>query len=149
MKMYLVSACLVGKNCRYDGGSSLSVNIAKVNAFLKNKVFVAICPEELGGLPTPRPPSSFLWGTGIDVINGNAQLIDSNGNDLTKQFVIGAKECLKIAETRGITDAILKERSPSCGVREVYLDGQIVNGMGVTTALLKENNIVVMSNEEL
>ncbi len=149
MKTYLVSACLVGKNCRYDGGSSPSVNIAKVDAFLRNKGFVAICPEELGGLSTPRPPASFLGGTGLDVLNKNAQIINSNGVDVTKQFVMGAMECLKIAEARGITEAILKERSPSCGVREVYLDGQIVRGMGVTTALLKENNIVVMSDEEL
>lgn len=144
--MYFVSACLVGKNCRYDGDNSYS---KKVMEFLSDKKYIALCPEELGGLPTPRAPSSFIGGTGEDVLSGKAKIVDANEAERTTEFIKGAEKTLNAIRERGITHAILKERSPSCGAREVYLDGKRVEGMGVTAALLKRESIVILSDEEI
>ncbi len=145
-KMYFVSACLVGENCRYDGNNSYS---KKVMEFLSGKEYIALCPEELGGLPTPRAPSSFRGGTGEEVLLSDAKIIDANKVERTNEFIKGAERSLSTIKEKGITHAILKERSPSCGVREVYLKGEIVEGMGVTAALLKRESIVILSDEEI
>lgn len=144
--MYFVSACLVGVNCRYDGNNSYSEKVAE---FLSDKEYIALCPEELGGLPTPRAPSSFVGGTGEEILTGGAKLIDSDKIERTEEFIRGAKASLKAAREKGVTHAILKERSPSCGTREVYLNRKRVEGMGVTAALLKSEAIVVISDEEI
>ena len=144
--MYLVSACLVGVNCRYDGKNSYSEKVAE---FLSDKEYVALCPEELGGLSTPRAPSSFVGGTGEEILSGNAKLIDSNKVERTDEFIRGAEKSLEVTKKKGVTHAILKERSPSCGVKEVFLGGKRIEGMGVTAALLKRESIVVFSDEEI
>lgn len=144
--MYFVSACLVGVNCRYDGKNSYS---KKVTEFLSDKEYIALCPEELGGLSTPRVPCSFKGGTGEDILLGNAKIIDANKKDKTSEFVHGAERSLKVIREKDITHAILKERSPSCGVREVYINGKRVEGMGVTAALFNRESIIIISDEEI
>jgi uncharacterized protein YbbK (DUF523 family) len=145
-QVYLVSACLVGADCRYDGKNSRSERVLE---FLADREYIALCPEELGGLPTPRAPSSFIGGTGEAVLTGKANLIDADRVERTAEFIEGAEKALDVIREYGITHAILKERSPSCGVREVYLDGKRVEGMGVTAALLVRESVVVVSDEEI
>lgn len=145
--MILVSACLLGLHCRYSGGSNLDKELMD---FLKDKKYVLACPEQLGGMATPREPSEILGGTGSDVLAGSSTVKDNHGKDVTEFFVKGAEETLKIAELYNVSSAILKERSPSCGSTNIY-DGKfhhkIKEGQGVTTALLKQNGISVFSEE--
>jgi uncharacterized protein YbbK (DUF523 family) len=143
--IYLVSACLVGINCRYDGANSYSTTVA---AFLDGRQFMPVCPEILGGLGVPRVPCRFFGGDGQALLDGTARILDENGNDLTESFLIGANKALLIVRQKGITSALLNERSPSCGVREVYIGGDKAPGMGVMTALLVREGIRVMSDEE-
>lgn len=142
--MLIVSACLLGVNCRFDGSH-------KLNHILREKAqgegYIPICPEQLGGLPTPRKSCFIHGGNGLDVIDGRCQVVDSEGNDLTKQLMNGAIESLKIAKSMGITRAILKERSPSCGVTFTTSNQQVIKGPGVTTALFLREGIEVISDE--
>lgn len=114
--------------------------------------FIPACPEQLGGLSTPRPPAEIVVGSGEDVLNGKTKVITISGEDITMQFIKGAEETLKITNAFPIKAAILKERSPSCGVHQIY-DGSFNNilkkGQGLTTAILKKENIPVYSEEEL
>lgn len=144
--MYLVSACLIGINCRFDGNNSLS---QKVIDFLDGKEYIPICPEQLGGLPTPRPPCRFYGGDGDAVLRAGARLVNSDGVDVTENFKKGAEESLKIARATKSTHAVLKERSPSCGAGEIYIDDGLARGMGVTAALLKKEGIEIISDEEI
>jgi uncharacterized protein YbbK (DUF523 family) len=144
--MYLVSACLLGVNCRFDGNNSLSDRVVN---FLDGKEFIPICPEQLGGLPTPRPPCRFYGGDGDVVLRNQARLVNSDGLDVTENFKRGAKEALKIARATKSTHAILKERSPSCGVSEIYIEDGKDKGIGVTAALLKKEGIEIISDEEI
>jgi uncharacterized protein YbbK (DUF523 family) len=143
--IYLVSACLVGINCRYDGANSYSAAAA---AFLEGHRFMPVCPEILGGLGVPRPPCRFSGGDGRAVLDGSARILDRDGNDLTEAFVSGANKALLVVRQKGIGAALLNERSPSCGVREVYVGPDKVPGMGVLTALLIEEGIRVLSDEQ-
>ena len=136
---YLVSSCLMGDNCKYNGGNNYDESVFN---FLKNKEYIKICPECLGGLPTPRIPSEIV---GDKVIN-------KDGIDVTKEYNLGAIKTLKIAKDNKCTYAILKSRSPSCGCGKVYdgtFSNQLIDGDGVTTKLLKENNIKVINNENI
>lgn len=137
--MKLCSACLLGIACRWDGKSAPD---DKVIALAKKEVLIPVCPEQLGGLSTPRHPAEQ---------RGN-KVITFLEDDVTNQFNKGAEEVLKIANLFGITEVILKQRSPSCGVGKVY-DGsfseRVIKGDGVTTALLKKNRITVISEEDL
>lgn len=147
----LVSACLAGMNCRHDGGHKLDPGIARLVAEGRA---IPICPEQLGGLPTPRAAADIVGGTGADVIESRAQVVDRDGRDVTAHFVRGAREALQIAKTAGATLAILKENSPSCGCRRTCTrdaDGQSrrVAGQGATTALLSREGLRVVSEEEL
>lgn len=143
--MIIVSACLLGINCRYDGRSSPD---ERIRAFLQERGrFIPVCPEQLGGLSTPRPPAVITSGDGGDVLNGSARLIDSFGTDVTEQFLRGAREALKVASLCQVERAVLKERSPSCGVHYIKRNGEPVEGMGVTTALFREKGITVISSE--
>ena len=144
--MYLVSACLIGINCRYDGKSSFSEEAAR---FLSDKRFVPTCPELLGGLGVPRRPCRFSGGDGQQVLAGSARVVDDTGNDLTDRFVTGAEQTLSIVLQWGVTRALLNERSPSCGVNEVYIGDEKTPGMGVTAALLKREGIVLISDEDI
>ncbi|RLE17226.1 MAG: DUF523 domain-containing protein [Acidobacteria bacterium] len=139
----LVSACLLGYRCRYNAEILEPRKIPEpVDAI------VPICPEELGGLPTPRTPSFFEdMQTGREVLHGNGRVVSEAGEDRTAAFVNGAKKTLKIAKEAGAKRAYLKERSPSCGCHTVYVGEDRVPGIGVTAALLEENGIVIISVE--
>jgi len=137
--MKLCSACLLGVKCRYDSKNKPDNKVIKLS---KKEILIPICPEQLGGLPTPREPSEQ---------KGN-KVFTKSGKDVTKNFVNGAKETLKIAKLFKIKEAILKQRSPSCGCGQIYdgtFTGNIIKGDGVTTKLLKKNGIKVISEEEL
>ena len=142
----LVSACLLGVNCRYDGKNSLS---EKVIQRLANAFFLPVCPEIFGGLPTPRSPNWLAGGTGRDVIEGKARVISEEGRDVTENFLQGAREVLELARKFGVRRAILKSGSPSCGSGWVKVRDEKIAGDGVTTSLLKLHGIEVLSEEEI
>ena len=150
--MKLCSACLLGLECRYDGKSNLEKTSSVLLEEYKKGNLIPICPEQLGGLPTPRSGSRICSGDGNDVLDGKTQLLTDDGQDVTMQCIKGAYEALKIAKDLDIKEAILKQKSPSCGCG--YIQGGLnerktVEGEGVTTALLKRNGIKVISEEEL
>ena len=137
----IVSACLLGVKCRYDGKDALSL---EVDTLLKDATPIPVCPEELGGLPTPRKKAEIVGGSGQDVLEATAKVIDEEGTDVTAEFLKGAKEVLKIAQAHNATLALLKEGSPSCDVNIISRDGVTVEGVGVTTAILKGSGIKVV-----
>ena len=147
--MYLISACLCGVNCKYNGLNNYNEICDKLLASGKA---ILVCPEQLGGLPTPRIPSEII-GKSSNILNYNeGSVIDKNGNDVTPQFVKGAKETLQIAKKLNIKKAILKDGSPSCGVNYIYdgnFNGTKIKGMGLTAQLLKESSIDIISELEL
>lgn len=136
----IVSACLVGLKTRYDGSAALDKKVIK---FLKDKPFIPLCPEQLGGFPTPRPRCEIVKGNGANVIAGKSRVYDEDGRDVTTTFVRGAQEVLKIARFCGARDAVLKEKSPSCGVSFIKRNGRTLKGTGVTTAMLKKAGLKV------
>ncbi|TSA55993.1 MAG: DUF523 domain-containing protein [Planctomycetaceae bacterium] len=144
--MIIVSACLLGVKCRYDGGSTPD---KKLQSMASEVAFIPVCPEQLGGLPTPRVHAQIVDGNGEDVINGLAKVIDSNNRDLTGQFLKGAEEVREIARLMKVSTAIMKEESPSCGVRFIRKSGVTKEGMGVTSALLMREGIHVISSDEI
>lgn len=141
--MILVSACLVGINCKYSGGNNYN---QKIFDLVKEGKAIPICPEQLGGLNTPRKPVE------LKVINGKRYAIDNEGNDLTENFEKGALEVLNLAKDLNINKAILQPRSPSCGVNKIYsgnFDNKLVDGNGILTELLKQNGIDVLTPNEI
>ena len=147
--MYLISACLCGVNCKYNGSNNYNEICDKL--FTSGKA-ILVCPEQLGGLPTPRIPSEIIGESSNILNNNNGSVIDKNGNDVTLQFVKGAKETLQIAKKLNIKKAILKDGSPSCGVNYIYngnFNGSKIKGMGLTAQLLKESSIDIISELEL
>jgi len=135
----LVSACLWGVNCQYNGESDFTRELLE---FLKDKgEFIAVCPEVLGGLPIPRE--------GAEIVGKKVKT--AGGKDVTKQFLRGAERVLKIAKENNVKLAILKAKSPSCGVGWIY-DGtfsqNLIKGDGVTAALLKKNKIKVLTEKD-
>ena len=142
---YVVSACLVGQPCRYDGRSNLRPEIAEL---VHCGLAVAVCPEVMGGLPIPREPAEIVGGDGYDVLNGSAKVISVSGKDVTAEYISGAQEALKLCMENGVTHAMLKANSPSCGCGCIY-DGSFTggkrNGDGVTAALFKRNGIAVFT----
>lgn len=125
-EVYLVSACLLGLCTRYD--AQLKQSDDCLNA-LKGHISVPICPEQLGGLPTPRPAADVVGGTGLDVLSGNAKVLTKDGTDLSHEFIQGAEQTLKIAQMHSVAGVYLKSGSPSCGVHKK---------LGVTAALLQK-----------
>ncbi len=144
--MIIVSACLAGLNTRYDGGNQAD---KRVIALLKAGMAIPVCPEQLGGLPTPRPKAEIQDGDGRDVLSKNTVVLAEDGADLTEQFIRGASEALKLTETMNIEEAILKDGSPSCGVNYIKRKGEEIVGMGVLTALFSLNGLKVRSNDSL
>lgn len=137
-KVILVSKCLLGVPCRYDGKS---VPSKVCEDGLKKLLFLPVCPEVLGGLDTPRSPAE---------IQKNGTIVSKAGQEVTKEFLLGAEKTLEIAKSEQIKVAILKSKSPSCGSCQVYsgdFDGKLIEGFGVTALLLKENNIIVYNEE--
>ncbi|MGF0553923.1 DUF523 domain-containing protein [Clostridioides difficile] len=137
--MILVSACLIGINCKYSGDNNEN---EKVKEYLKGKEFTLVCPEQLGGLSTPRPPAEIVDG----------KVITKDNKDVTENFVRGANETLKIANLYVCNEAILKEGSPSCGCNLIYdgsFSGKKIPGKGITARLLEEEGIKVKSEKDL
>lgn len=135
----LVSACLLGENCKYSGGNNYA---PAVEALRERFELVPACPEQLGGLPTPRVPSERV----------GERVLTRDGRDVTEAFHSGAARTLAIAQAEGITRAVLQERSPSCGSGCVYdgtFSGTLVPGRGVTAELLEENGVQVLSGSRL
>ena len=146
--MYLVSACLCGVNCKYNGSN----NYNKIcDDLFKSGKAILICPEQLGGLPTPRVPSE-LRNSAKEILNGNGEILTKDGRDVTEEFLKGAIEVKEIAKKLNIEGAILKEGSPSCGVNYVYdgtFTGNKINGRGITAEILLQSGIKVISENNL
>jgi len=145
--MILVSACLLGVNCKYNGGNNLASELIRL---LEAEGMVPVCPEQLGGLGTPRVPAEIQGGEGNDVLEGHARVLSKEKEDVTEAFVKGAEETLKLAKLFDVKKAVLKARSPSCGCGIIYdgsFSAKTINGDGVTTALLKKNGIEVLTEE--
>jgi uncharacterized protein YbbK (DUF523 family) len=139
----LVSSCLAGVPCRYDANARPNADIV---AAVERGEAVALCAEQLAGLPTPRPPAEIVGGDGVDVLRGNATVITGSGEDVTEQFRDGAERVARIATSLGIDRAILQARSPSCGCGRIYdgtHTGTLKDGDGVAAAALKESGIHV------
>ena len=137
----LISSCLLGIECRYDGGHSRAEEIIQKAQEIQ---FIPICPEQLGGLSTPRAPSYIVKGDGKGVLSGNARVINSLGKDVTEAFIKGARASLKLAQLTGATKAIVKDKSPSCGLNTPYCDTDTGYGLGVTAALLLKSGITII-----
>lgn len=147
--MILVSACLLGINCKYSGDNN---NSEKLKEYLKDKEFIIVCPEQLGGISTPRDPSEIVGEGGESVLVGDGKVLSNNDKDVSDSFVRGAEETLKIAKLYNCRQAILKEGSPSCGSNLIYdgsFSGVKVNGQGVTTSLLRQHGISVISEKDI
>ena len=136
----IVSACLLGLSTRYDGKDALN---EEALSSLKGRPIVPVCPEQLGGLPTPRLKAAIDNGDGADVLSGLSRVMDEAGEDVTTKFIKGAKDTLKIALLTGAGEAYLKEKSPSCGSSIICRGDECVKGMGVTAALLVKEGIAV------
>ena len=128
LPIYLVSACLIGLCTRYDGKTKENAHCIEK---LAHSFWIPICPEQLGGLPTPRESADISGGDGADVLAGTARVITQSGIDLTEEFIRGAHQVLQIARLQNVQAIFLKGRSPSCAV-----GGKI----GVTAALLQAAN---------
>ncbi len=136
--MYLISACLTGINCKYDGHNNYH-EVAK--KLLDHNLAITACPEELGGLPTPRIPSEIV----------NNKIMSKDQKEVTKEFKLGATKTLELVKKHNIKIAILQKRSPSCGVHKIYdgsFSGTLIDGQGVTTELLRTNGIKVITIDD-
>ena len=134
-----VSACLLGENCKYNGGNNIN---EKVINYIKGHEVIPVCPEVLGGLPIPREPAEIVDGV----------VKHKDGSSVDKEFRTGAQKALEILKDRGTELVILQSRSPSCGVNTVYdgtFSGKLVPGNGVFVELLKEYGINVLDVENL
>jgi len=135
----LVSACLLGVKCRYDGKSKPN---KAVLALAQNEALIPVCPEQLGGRPTPR--------NAVEILKG--KVVEPDGNDHTEEFKRGAEEVLKLAKITGCKKAILKSKSPSCGFGKIYdgtFSGTLTDGNGITAQLLYENGIEIINENDL
>ena len=129
----LVSACLLGENCKYSGGNNYT---PAIEALREKFDVIPVCPEQLGGLPTPRTPSE----------RAGARVLSRGGADVTEAFRQGAEKTLEIARESGAARAVLQERSPSCGCRTIYdgtFSGTLIPGEGVTAELLRKHGVEV------
>jgi len=129
--MVLVSACLIGLSCRYDGKAK---PVPELIDRLRGRCILPVCPEQLGGLSTPRPAADIYYGDGIDVLMGRAKVLTIDGEDITKAFKQGANQTLFLAISLGIKQCFLKAKSPSCG---------ITPQIGVTAARLISNGLEI------
>lgn len=147
--MILVSACLLGSNCKYNGRNN---EVTTLLDLLQGQDIRLVCPEVAGGLPIPRPPAEIIDGDGFDVLAQKARVMNIKGEDVTENFLKGCQEMLKGINLDEIDFAILKEKSPSCGVRKIYtgeFNGTLKPGTGVGAAFLKKKGITVFSEEDL
>ena len=144
-KKVLVSACLLGKNCRYNGGNSRISELDELDVDL-----IPVCPEEVGNLGTPRPAAE-MQGSAENILNRIERVLTNDGNDVTEKFIQGAEESLKTGLISGAKYAILKSRSSSCGVGEIY-DGtfthSLTNGEGIFAHLCSQSGIHCISSND-
>lgn len=134
LEKVLVSACLLGDNCKYSGGNNYSKDTVSLK---KHYELIPVCPEQLGGLPTPRVP--------CEIVNG--KVVDRDGVDKTAEFLLGASRSLALAKKHNCSRAILKENSPSCGYGTIYdgsFTGKRIRGNGITASLFEENGINIV-----
>lgn len=151
-KTILISTCLLGIPCQYDGKPAKRLltdeELNKLSAFH----LVPICPEQLSGLSTPRKPVEIIGGTGADVLDGNARVMSEDGDDFTEQFLHGARLALDIANVVQARDMVTQRRSPSCSCSGIY-DGQfshtMQDGMGVCASLLHRSEINLIPVDEI
>jgi len=142
----ILSACLLGVRCRYNAAVQHHPDLLEI---LAPYYVIPVCPEQLGGLPTPRPRSVLYGGDGYAVLDGTARVVADDGTDITDVFLNGARQTAEIACRCGVVRAILTERSPSCGIFRVYIDDELVSGTGVTAAILDRHGVTLTSSEEL
>lgn len=143
--MKLVSMCLCGVNCKYSGGNNYDETVLKI---VNKGDAIPVCPEIMGGLGTPRIPHEIVGGDGFDVLEGRAKVISKDGDDNTVAFIAGAEKVLEIAKKLNVKEVIFKSKSPSCGNGKIYdgsFSGTLIDGVGVTTALMIKNGIRVSS----
>lgn len=135
----LVSACLLGKNCKYNGGNNLNQGVLE---FIEGHEIIGVCPEQLGGLSTPRLPAEIVAG----------HVTNKEGVSVDNEFRKGAQEALAVALEKKVDLAILQSRSPSCGVKEIYdgsFSGKKIKGQGVFAKLLSAHGIKVLDAEDI
>lgn len=145
--MILVSACLAGILCKYNGTYN---NVPEIIQLVDEGRAIPVCPELLGGGGVPREPNEIVGGNGGDVLDGKARVLTPSGLDCTELFVLGARKVLETAKKHNIVEAVLKERSPSCGSILIYdgtFSGRRIPGSGVTAAILQRAGIKVYSEE--
>ncbi len=151
MNKVLISACLAGKNVRYDGKSSGEIKPA-IKKLIDEGKAILICPEMDAGLKAPRACCEIIGGDGKDVLKGAAKVMNTENEDITDYFIIGAKLTKELAKKEGIRKAILKEQSPSCGTKRIYdgtFSGNKVPGAGVTAAILNTIECETISDEDI
>ncbi|MGH9038283.1 MAG: DUF523 domain-containing protein [Acidimicrobiia bacterium] len=144
----LISACLLGVACNHEGRGSPRAVVEELGRHYR---LIPVCPEVLGGLPTPRPAAELAGGDGVAVLAGEATVVNVDGHDVTAAYRRGAGAAVTLARSTGATRAVLKARSPSCGSSRVY-DGtfsrRLVDGQGVTAAALRAAGLEVCSDED-
>ncbi len=139
MESVLISACLLGRNTKYNGGNNYKEEVNQLNSICK---LIPICPEVDGGLSIPRIPAEIQ----------KDKVINKNGVDVTREYINGARNALDLAKSHNVKYAILKEKSPSCGVHEIYdgtFSGIKISGQGITTKMLDELGILVFNENEI
>jgi len=143
--MLLISACLAGEKCRYD---CKGYDIFHWRKLVTDGLAIPVCPEVLGGLSVPREPCEIVGGDGFDVLAGKARVVTAQGVNMTEAFLRGAFEVLKIIRAKNIREAVLKERSPSCGSRLIYdgtFEKRLRPGYGCTGAVLRREGIKLLA----
>jgi uncharacterized protein YbbK (DUF523 family) len=141
MEKILISSCLLGQKVRYDGAHCLLQN-SIITQWKQEGVLISFCPEQASGLPTPRPAAEIQGDTVLSI----------EGEDLGQEFTLGAQLASSLSKDHGIRMAILKEKSPSCGVHEIYdgsFQGKVISGSGITTQALQKMGVKVFSEHEL
>ena len=145
-KKILISACLLGKNCRYNGGHSQLTELEEIDV-----EWIPVCPEELGGLGTPRP-SAEMQGSAEDILNGKGKVLTNKGKNVTAEFIQGAEKSLQLGLEVEVKIAVLKSKSPSCGIGKIY-DGSFTKslkiGNGIFAHLCHENDIACISSDNI
>jgi uncharacterized protein YbbK (DUF523 family) len=146
-KKVVISACLVGVNCKYNNGNNYNEKV--VNKLLNKELVLLVCPEIVFGVPRKK-----IWyqnGDGEDVINKrkNAKIINSDGKNVSLKLMNSCKKICSVVKKYGIKEAILKERSPSCGVNFVYINNELTKGCGLLTAMLKKQKVKIISEEQI
>ena len=145
-KKVLISACLLGKNCRYNGGHSKLTELEEIDM-----EWISVCPEESGGLGTPRP-SAEMQENAETILNGKGKIITNKGKNVTSEFIQGAEKSLQLGLGAEVKIAVLKSKSPSCGIGKIY-DGSFTKslkiGNGIFAHLCHENDIACISSDNI